>query len=165
VSKPPKVVLGHLPGWALRGLVLPAALVLLLHAFVFGTFRVSGRSMAETLAPGDFLIVSKLGATEAALSRRAYVPARGEIVVFRLPQNRSLYLIKRVVGVPGDSVSLADGTTHVVPAAHVFVVGDNREPAASSDSREWGDLPSDDVVGAAVFRLFPLRSAGALGAR
>lgn len=174
------------------------AVVLLLHAFVLGTFHVLGTSMENTLQPGDFLLVSKLGITEARVlglfgRSTAYLPRRGEIVVFRFPQNPSLVLVKRVIGVPGDRVVIQSGRVivydplhaegydpvvgtdaqlvgditegsfdHVVPADHVFVIGDNRTPGASIDSREWGDLPSRDIVGGVVIRMLPLRNAAFL---
>ena len=72
----------------------PLAALVLLHAFVLDTFRVDGASMREMLLPGDWL-VSKLGAS--------HLPERGAIVVFRLPQNPSLVLVKRVAGLPGCS--------------------------------------------------------------
>ena len=169
--------------------------LLLLHAFVLGTFHVFGTSMENTLQQGDFLVVSKLGVTEAkvlGLVDRgfAYLPRHGEIVVFRLPQNPSLILVKRVIGLPGDRVVIQGGKVrvydarhaegydptvstraqpvgemtegsidHVVPAGHLFVIGDNRTPGGSIDSREWGDLPSRDIVGKVVVRLLPLQRA------
>ena len=198
VRRPPTIVWGRIPTWAYRWLVLPTAILLLLHAFVLSTFHVQGASMESTLQPGDFLLVSKLGATQAkvvGLLGRAssYLPRRGEIVVFRFPQNPSLILVKRVIGLPGDRVVIQSGRVivydplhaegydpvvgtdaqlvgditegsfdHVVPADHVFVIGDNRTPGASIDSREWGDLPSRDIVGGVVIRMLPLRNAAFL---
>lgn len=193
--RPPAVVWDRVPAWAFRWLVLPVAMVLLLHTFVLGTFHVFGPSMENTLQQGDFLLVSKLDVTEATVlglfgRPSAYIPGRGEIVVFRFPQNLSLILVKRIVGLPGDRVVIQNGTVkvydpqhahgydpafgshaqevgditdgsldHVVPADHVFVIGDNRTPGASIDSREWGDLPSRDILGVAVVRLLPLHRA------
>jgi signal peptidase I len=161
-SGPPAVVFGRLPRWVVRFVVLPFALVVALHACAIDTFRVHGSSMETALAPGDLLLVSKLGPSRAWLV--PWLPARGEIVVFRLPQNSALLLVKRVVALPGDRVDpaqLGGGTDHVVPAGHLFVVGDNRAPGASDDSRDWGDLPARAVVGSAVLRLWPLGRAGA----
>jgi signal peptidase I len=192
---PPTIVWGRVPAWAFRWLVLPAAMVLLLQTFVLGTFHVLGPSMENTLQPGDFLLVSKLDVTEAKVlglfgRPSAYVPRRGEIVVFRFPQNPSLILVKRVIGLPSDRVVIQNGSVkvydpqhaqgydpavgsyarrvgditdgsfdHVVPADHVFVIGDNRTPGASIDSREWGDLPYRDIIGGVVVRLLPLHHA------
>jgi signal peptidase I len=171
------------------------AMLLLLHAFVLGTFHVSGTSMENTLQQGDFLLVSKLGVTEAEVlgligRASAYLPQRGEIVVFRFPQNPSLILVKRVIGLPGDRVVIQNGRVRVydlrhaegsdptmgshaqlvgditdgsvdrvVPAGHLFVIGDNRTQGGSIDSREWGDLPTREIVGEVVVRLLPLKRA------
>ena len=149
-----------MPPWALRGLVLPLGLLLLVHACALDTVRVSGSSMEKTLEPGDFVLVSKLAVTRAALTGSPYLPRRGDVVVFRLPKNHSLVLIKRVVALPGESVTLADGSAHVVGEGAVFVEGDNRAPGASNDSRDWGDLPAHEIVGTAVLRLLPWSQAG-----
>jgi len=180
-ARPPRLLFGPVPSWAVRGLVLLAA-VLVVNAALLGTVRVSGASMEETLAPGDFLVVWKWQAGE---------PRRGDVVVFRLPENPSLVLVKRVIGVAGDRVRIAAGRVavsapgepdgpdpalaagarlagagaegdvdRVVPAGAVFVLGDNRSPRASSDSRDWGLLPCRDIIGRAVLRLLP---AGRLG--
>jgi signal peptidase I len=148
-----------------------AALVLV-HAFALGTFRVDGDSMQEALAPGDLLVVSKLAVTGAKIralfgSADPYVPRRGDVVVFRLPQKPSLILVKRVIGVPGDHVRLDDAQGSfdgVVPQAAIFVLGDNRTPGASVDSREWGYLPCANLIGRAVVRLVPIGRAGFLTA-
>ena len=151
--------------------------------------------MLDTLAPGDLLLISTLAVTGSeirALFGRShpYVPGRGELVVFRLPQNPSLILVKRVIGVPGDRVRIEGGSVEVfegnsplgsdptvasggrirggvtqgrfdgvVPLAAVFVLGDNRTPDASVDSRGWGYLPCANVIGRAVVRLLPIRRA------
>jgi len=192
-QRPPRIVWGRIPAWAVRWLLVPAALSLALQTFALGTFRVLGESMENTLKQGDFLVISKLQVTEAKVLRLFgrpfdYVPRRGEIVVFRLPQNSSLTLVKRVIGLPGDRVVIQDGSAKVYDARHpqgvdpaasghaqavgeptdgpfdhvvspdsVFVIGDNRSPGASSDSRTWGDLPSREIIGSVVMRLLPLQ--------
>jgi len=192
-QRPPRIVWGPIPAWVVRWLLLPAAIVLMLQTFALGTFRVLGESMENTLKQGDFLVISKLEVTEAKVLRLFgrpfdYVPRRGEIVVFRLPRNSSLILVKRVIGLPGDRVVIQDGNAKVYDARHpqgydpaasaqpvgepvdglfdhvvspdsVFVIGDNRTPGASSDSRTWGDLPSQEIIGSVVMRLLPLQSA------
>ena len=162
MARPPRLVFGRVPAWVLHGVVLPLAVLAVLHACAVDTFRVSGSSMEKTLQPGDFVLVSKLGVSRAALTGRPFIPQKGAIVVFRLPQNRAVTVIKRVVALPGEVRILENGYVHVVGTGAVFVEGDNRAPGASSDSREWGDLPVSDVVGTAVFRLLPLRAAGPL---
>jgi len=163
---PPAIVLGNVPPSIIWGLLLPLAVLLLVNALVVGTFRVVGDSMRATLEPGDFLIVSKVAASAASVSGWLGVPAvpaeRGDVVVFQLPRNPSLVLVKRVIGIPGDRVEIREGVDDIVPEGAVFVVGDNREPGVSSDSRDWGYLPCRQIIGTAVMRLLPIRRAGLL---
>ena len=162
-------MLGSVPRWAIRWILVPLVLLLLLRVLAIGTFHVAGASMEGTLEPGDFLLVSKVAVSAARVSGwlgAPVVPAeRGDLVVFRFPRNPSLVLVKRVIGLPGDRVQLdgQGGVDGVVPEGAVFVLGDNRTPGASSDSREWGYLPSRQIIGRAVLRLLPLRRAGLLG--
>ena len=100
-------------------MLIPLALgLVLLHAFALVTFRVDGNSMLDTLAPGDLLLISKLDVTGSEIRAflgdpRPYVPRRGQLVVFRLPRNPSLILVKRVLGIPGDRVRIRDGAVTV----------------------------------------------------
>lgn len=116
---------------------------------------------------------------------KPYIPKHDEIIVFRYPQDPQLVFVKRVIGIPGDRVVVKDGSITVyntenpkgynpdegtdrtkdptqgevdmvVPAGSVFVVGDNRTPNGSYDSREWGILPSSYIIGEAVMRLLPI---------
>jgi signal peptidase I len=142
--------------------------------FIAQPFIVSGASMNETFHSGDYLIVDQV---------RYYFesPKRGEVVVFRYPKDPSKHFIKRVIGVPGDTVSIIGGVvtisnetspdgfvldepyiTSMQPAAPLtetlgpreyFVMGDNRDH--SSDSRAWGVLQEERIVGRALVRLFP----------
>lgn len=166
-------------------LAVPAMIVLALHFFVFQAFHVVGSSMVPNLHDADYLIITKLSATTAKISKKDYIPARGEVVVFRYPQNPDLVFVKRVVGIPGDRVVVSNGKVSVynsaqpngynpdtqfldpatvtlintdttVPAGHVFVMGDNRTPGGSFDSREWGPLPSEYIIGKAMLRLLPI---------
>jgi len=116
---------------------------------------------------------------------RKYIPPRGQIIVFRFPKDTTRVFVKRVVGLPGDRVVVKNGsvtiynqqnpngfnpdakyeskdattlidTDEVVQTGNVFVMGDNRTPNGSYDSREWGELPSSYIIGNAVLRLLPL---------
>jgi len=196
--RPPRVVLGPISKRALAWILAPAALLLLLHTFVIGTLHVVGVSMADTLEPGDLVLISKLAVTRSRIlgsvdPARSYRPDRGDVVAFRLPQKPSLLLVKRVVGLAGDRVVVEHGALHVrdaggaawpdpalagyararlevtagsldvvVPRDALFVIGDNRGAGASSDSRDWGCLPSDAVVGRVVLLLHPFARAGPL---
>lgn len=171
--------------------ILPIALVLILHNFVFQAYHVLGSSMVPTLHETDYLIVSKMGDTAAMVEslfgkRVDYIPARGQIIVFHYPQDPTKVFVKRVVGLPGDRVVIKDGqvtlfnaaspngfnpdtkyelsstttlidTDEIVQPGNIFVLGDNRTPGGSFDSREWGQLPSSYIIGDAVLRLLPLK--------
>lgn len=167
--------------------LLPIAIVFILHTFVFQAFHVDGRSMEPTLANSDYLIVSKVEASIARIiNRQPYIPERGEVIIFKYPNKPNLVFVKRAVALPGERVVIKDGiikiynqenpngispdtseferlgaTTlgnidEIVPENHVFVLGDNREPSGSFDSRDWGTLPSDHIIGRAALRLLPL---------
>ncbi len=142
-------------------LVIPAVIVFLLHTFVFQAFHVVGHSMAPTLEEADYLIISKVDKTFAGLHHQAYIPKRGQVVIFHFPKDPTLVFVKRVIGEPGDHVVVKDGAVRVYNAAHpngfdpddgsfktsdpttlgnfddvipdgnIFVIGDNRLPGAS----------------------------------
>lgn len=171
----------------LQTTVLAAALFLLLQTVV-QTFRVEQRSMEPTLREGQFLLVSKIAYLDLAsvfTTRSAAAaepdlahsgpfgsPRRGDIVVFKHPRVAGQYLIKRVVGLPGETVEVRDGQVRVdgapieeqyltantyyslpplvVPTGQFFVLGDNRNN--SFDSHIFGPVPRDLILGMA----FPL---------
>jgi signal peptidase I len=171
-------------------IIFPVAVVLILHNFVFQAYHVLGTSMVPTLHDTDYLIISKLGYTQALVERtlnknKVYIPARGQIIVFHYPKDTTKIFVKRVVGLPGDHIVIKNGTVtvsntqhpegfspdtnyepkdtatlidtdEVVQQGNVFVMGDNRTPGGSYDSREWGELPSSYIIGNAVLRLLPL---------
>jgi signal peptidase I len=179
-------IMGAIFSW----IIFPIAVVLILHNFVFQAYHVLGTSMVPTLHETDYLIISKLGYTEALVKRLVgqnsqYIPARGEVIVFRYPKDPTKVFVKRVVGLPGDRIVIKNGavtifnkanpngfnpdtkyeksdtvtlidTDEVVQAGNLFVMGDNRTPSGSYDSREWGELPSSYIIGHAVLRLLPL---------
>ena len=164
----------------------PLLIVFILHNFVFQAYHVDGSSMAPTLATSDYMIVSKVENTLAKLTGKAYIPRRHQVVVFSYPSDPSLIFIKRVTAVPGERVVVKDGkitvyntenpegfspddgsferaatytegdVDEIVPEGSIFVVGDNRLPSGSFDSREWGMLPSKNIIGNSVIRLLPL---------
>lgn len=157
--------------------VLPAlVVVLVLRFFVAQPFIVSGASMDPTFYNGQYLIVDEL-------SYRLGAPSRGEVIIFRYPKDPSQFFIKRIVGLPGEtvyvsrnavSVKKTDGSTTELREPYItnrgngpdqtvvlgpdeyFVMGDNRPE--SSDSRVWGTLPRENIVGRAFLRLLPLSS-------
>jgi len=153
-----------------RTLVLAAAISLIFRAYVVEARWIPSESMVPTLKIGDRLFVDKI-------SYRLHDIERGDIIVFEAPTSSHLEedLIKRVIGLPGDSVQIKDGIVYVndqaldepyeeekpredfakiiVPEQSFFVMGDNRNN--SNDSRYWGCVPQDMVIGKAVFRFFP----------
>lgn len=159
-------------------LVLLAVLVVVpIRVFIAQPFVVEGLSMHPTFGDGDYLIIDEL-------SYRFEDPERGDVVVFRYPNNPSVFFIKRVIGLPGETVRIergqvsvvrTDGTTLTLEEPYVvaedatysgvstlgegqyFVMGDNRPK--SSDSRVWGALPEKDIMGKAFARLFPVAEA------
>lgn len=170
----------------LNWIIIPVAIVFVLHNFVFQAFHVVGSSMIPTLHDADYLIVSKIGKTISGVGHKAYIPNRYQVVVFHYPKDPSLIFVKRVIGLPGEHVVVKDGQVRVynqanpqglnpdtqtyqraadttqgsfddiVPADSIFVLGDNRTPSGSFDSRDWGFLPSSYIVGTASVRLLPL---------
>jgi signal peptidase I len=156
-------------------LFVAVLLVGLIRIFVAQPFVVSGDSMVPAFQSGDYLIVNEL-------AYKLHVPQRGDIAIFHYPVDPSLFFIKRIIGVPGDTVvvlggsifvktkegntekllnepyiSVADVTQEVgtttLGSDEYFVLGDNRN--ASFDSRIWGPVPSRNIVGRAVARLYP----------
>ncbi len=147
--------------------VLLAVILFLIVNFTTGRFEVRGYSMEPTLYDGQYLIVSKV-------IYRIHPPERGDIIVFHPPNGDSDDYIKRVVGLPGETVEVRDGATWIdgVPLeepymvssggssgprtlgeGQYFVLGDNR--ANSSDSRSWGILPQEDIIGKAWLCYWP----------
>ena len=155
--------------------VLPAILIaLLLNVFVGQATRVQGQSMEPNLHTDQRLVVEKV-------SYRFHGPRRGDIVVIRVPSQGDELLIKRVIGLPGETVEILDGQVTIdgqlldepytigstrsgrigrviVPPLHVFVMGDNRDH--SNDSRTFGPVPIDNIVGRAWLSYWPLDNAG-----
>lgn len=144
-------------------------LIFLAIRFTVQNYQISGPSMQNTLHTGQFVLVNKV----AYLFR---APERGDVVVFHEPDQPDRDLIKRVIGLPGDTIKL-DGTnvwvngtelnepyitrrdnfiaeTVTVPPNDFFVMGDNRP--VSEDSRVFGFVPKDYIVGKAILVYWPL---------
>lgn len=157
---------------------LIVVVVIPIRLFIISPFVVDGESMHPTFENLDYLVVD-----EAVYDFKS--PSRGDVVVFRYPLNPSVFYIKRVIGVPGETVSInrgtvaitdASGTTFTLPEPYIvnedatytkkvtlnadeyFVMGDNRPN--SSDSRVWGVLPRKDIIGRVDLRLLPFSKIG-----
>jgi signal peptidase I len=155
--------------------VVPALLiVIIINVFLGQTTQVDGLSMEPSLADEQRLIIEKV-------TYRLHGPERGDIVVLRLPDRRfDRPLIKRVIGLPGEIVEIREGGVYVdgegleepylsgptpgfmkprlVPEGHVMVLGDNR--GSSNDSRSFGMVPIDDILGRAWVRYWPIGEVG-----
>ena len=156
-------------------------IVIPIRIFIAQPFIVQGASMDPTFATGQYLIVDQL-------TYRFEKIERGDVIVFRYPKDPSKFFIKRVIGLPGDNLTIEGNvvtikneahpagfkleepyvrtmrpdthTIEVLGAHEYFVMGDNRD--ASSDSRIWGVLRDDLIVGRALIRLLPVPDASIL---
>ncbi len=153
--------------------VIAVVVVIPFRLFIAQPFVVDGSSMSHTFENGEYLIVD-----EVTYHFRG--PERGEVIVFKYPKDTSKYFIKRVIGLPNETVNIKNGkisitnkefpdgfsleedyitfkrtdtATYTLGAQEYFVLGDNRE--GSSDSRYWGNLPEKNVIGRPIFRLWP----------
>jgi signal peptidase I len=180
--------LSHLPrpwrtivDWTLT-LAVAVAAVLIFQAEVAKPYRIPSASMEPTLRVSDRVIANRI-------VYRLHSPERGDIVVFEAPAAVALAcpagggtFIKRIVGLPGEVVSMRDGRVFVggsplrepylrrayrgsesgswgrVPAGSYFMLGDNR--ARSCDSRRWGTVPRASIIGRAEIRYWPPLRAG-----
>jgi signal peptidase I len=154
--------------------IIAILLVIPIRMFIAQPFIVAGASMDETFHSGEYLIVDQV-------TYYFEKPGRGDVVIFRYPREPSKFFIKRVIGVPGDTVTIENARVTISndtnlagfvldepyvksmqPAApfketlgdrEYFVMGDNRDK--SSDSRAWGVLQEERIIGRALIRLFP----------
>lgn len=163
----------------IQTLVLFAAIGTAIYLFIAQPHKVSGLSMFPTMHSGDYIITNKIG-------YRLNEPDKGQIIVFKNPRDESQDFIKRIIGLPGDTIKVQGGHVYVnssllnetkyldttittspgsflkereevtIPQGHYVVMGDNRP--ASSDSREWGFIARDEIIGEAFFRYFPFDS-------
>lgn len=156
-------------------------IVVPIRMFIAQPFIVSGASMEETFHTGEYLIVDQV-------SYYLHEPTRGDVVVFHYPNDPSKYFIKRIIGLPNETISINGSTVTIIneekPKGFVldepyiksmnketqleeklgpteyFVMGDNRDQ--SSDSRTWGALQEEEIIGKAFLRLFPPSSLGVM---
>jgi signal peptidase I len=167
--------------WA-QVIVIALVISLPIRFFIAEPFVVNGASMDPTFSTGQFLIVDRL-------TYRLEAPKRGDVVVFEYPNDPRVYYIKRIIGLPGETVDIKNGNVTIfnseypkgdqlkepyIEAAHAshdtlhvvlkpteyFVMGDNR--AQSYDSRTWGPLDKHFIVGRPIVRLFPINTLSAV---
>ncbi len=126
-------------------IIIAILIVVPVRLWIAQPFIVNGASMEPTFENGDYLIVDEF-------SYHFRAPEKGEVIIFRYPLDTSKFFIKRVVGLPGETLEI-DGKEIALGEDEYFVVGDNT--AASSDSRRWGPVPKKFVIGRALVRLWP----------
>lgn len=166
----------------IQTLVVFGAVFAIIYLFVAQFHKVSGNSMFPTYHNGDFLVTEKI-------SYKFNEPRRGDVVVLKNPRDESQDFIKRIIALPGDTVKIENNSVYVngqllneyylppntpthaglfisesstIKAGQnqYFVFGDNRDH--SSDSREWGPVTKEEIIGRAFFRYFPLQTIGLL---
>lgn len=156
--------------------VIALIIVIPIRMFIAQPFVVSGESMFPTFNNGEYLIVDEL----------SYIignPHRGEVIIFRYPNDTKRFFIKRIIGMPNEEIVIKNSevtiinkenpngfilkepyidehfdttTSYKTGEKEYFVMGDNRN--RSSDSRTWGILPSKLIIGRAYLRLLPIKS-------
>jgi len=163
----------------IRVVIVSLIIIFVVRSFIIQPFFVNGSSMVPSFEDGDYLIVDEL-------SYELGEPQRGEVVIFKYPKDPSQFFIKRVIGLPGETVQIQNGKITIFNNQHLegfvldesryldrkvttsgsvyqvlgpdeyYVLGDNR--AASSDSRVWGVLGRSYIIGKAWVRAWPLDS-------
>ncbi|CAN5118294.1 signal peptidase I [soil metagenome] len=163
--------------------LMALAVFLVIYFFVARPFQVSGDSMFPTYKDREYIFTNILGV-------KLHQVKKGDVIVFKAPIEDDKDFIKRVIGLPGDTVELKDGYVYVnsqkldesaylssevrtfggtfladnvekkIPAGSIFVLGDNR--SYSSDSREWGLLKESAVIGKSFFVYWPINEAHAV---
>lgn len=162
----------------LKIIIIVLIIVLPIRYFLFQPFIVKGESMVPNFQSGDYLIVDEI-------SYRFSNPKRGDVVVLKYPIDTTQRFIKRIIGLPGEAIEIKGGKVIIISSDgenlmldeskylpqlkdtegnvkvtlgddKYFVLGDNRQ--FSYDSRRWGVLPREDIIGRAIFRLYPISS-------
>ncbi len=162
-------------------IVIALAIFVIVYQFLFQPHQVKGNSMYDNFYDGEYLLTDKV-------SYRFKEIEYADVIVFKAPRNEDYDYIKRVVGLPGDKIMIQggriflngeiydetgyldlnantragqfaqEGMTVTVPANQYFAVGDNRNN--SSDSRDWGPIPVQNIVGKAWVKYWPLNKIG-----
>lgn len=160
----------------IQTVLLAASVFLVIYLFLFRPFEVSGESMFPTFKNSEFILTN-------LITLRFNDPKRGDVIVFQAPVDHDKDYIKRVIGIAGDTVMIQDGYVYLngqkldesvylssdvrtssgaflregqpvtVPAGDFIVMGDNRPH--SSDSREWGFLKTNEIIGKSFFVYWP----------
>ncbi|MDY3006966.1 signal peptidase I [Anaerococcus porci] len=162
----------------IKTILLALILAFFIKIFLLDATKVEGNSMLNTLHSGDMLFVDKL-------SKHFKGFDVGDIVIIEAPDQESTLYIKRIVGLPGDTVYISNGNVYIngeiysehyintnetlttnnnsewtLNEGEYFVMGDNRLPNASNDSRNFGPISENSIVGHAFLRFYPLYDIG-----
>lgn len=164
----------------IQSIVVIGAIFALIYLFVAQPHKVSGNSMVPTFHNGDYILTDKV-------TYRFQAPKRGDIVVLKNPRDENQDFIKRIIAIPGDTLRIEDEQVFIndllvqelylpnntltkpgnflrdsesinVGVNQYFVFGDNRN--ASSDSREWGSISKQEIIGRVIFRYWPPNAMG-----
>ncbi len=172
-DQPGKSWVAELWDWV-KTIVVAFVIMMLLNLFVFNLSMVKGQSMQPTLVERDRLFVNKI-------VYHLGTPSRSDVIVLRDPSEgveKKDFLVKRIVGLPGDTIEVRDHHLYVngeqqaetytdievqdpdfgpitLEPDHFFVMGDNRHEGKSKDSRVFGSITSDEIVGKAEFIFWP----------
>ena len=154
----------------LESVVIAVVLAVIIRVFLFQFFVIPSGSMEPTLTEGDMLAANKI-------IYRFAEPKRGDIIVFKYPLNPKRDFVKRLIGLPGETVQIKDSTLYInghlvdqpflpkglkyqdygpinVAKGRYFMMGDNRNN--SLDSRVWGTLPRENIIGKAILIYWPV---------
>lgn len=161
----------------IQSILIAASVFLVIYIFLFRPFQVNGQSMFPNFHDQEYVLTN-------LITLRFGQPVQGDVIVFKAPPDPDKDFIKRVVGLPGDTVMVKDGSVYVngslydessylkddvktyggaflkdgdtttVPSGEYFVMGDNRP--YSSDSREWGFVPSGNIIGKSFLVYWPM---------
>lgn len=134
----------------LKFILITALIVIPVRLWIAQPFLVSGRSMEPTFHDGNYLIIDEL-------SYNLEKPKKNDVIVFRFPKDPSKFFIKRIVGLPNETIQL-DSNSIALGENEYYVLGDNRNE--SSDSRIWGPVPEKLIIGRVLMRLWPMNQAG-----
>ena len=164
----------------LETIVVALSVFVVIYLFIVQPHEVKGSSMEPTFQNNEYIITDKI-------SYRFGKPNRGDVVIFKAPVNPDVDYIKRIIGLPGETVMVQSGRIYIdgkmlnepyledltpifpggfikegvvvsIPENHYFVMGDNRPH--SSDSREFGPIEKKLIIGRAVFRYWPINDLG-----
>lgn len=160
--------------------VMAMAIFVVVYLFLFQPHSVEGGSMLPNFHSKEYILTDKV-------SYRFGQPQRGDVIIFKAPRNEEYEYIKRIVGLPNEQIKISEGKVYInnqllneaylppdlltrpgffasegkavaIPPDQYFVLGDNR--LHSSDSRDWGPVPQQNIVGKAWFRYWPADKLG-----